>query len=40
MGYLPPGVTHREFWWTLAFLLACLPLGVVPILLGVVPNLG
>lgn len=40
MGYLPPGVTDRQFWRTLAILLGCLPLGVVPILLGVVPNLG
>lgn len=40
MDYLPPGVTDRQFWRTLAFLLACLVAGTVPILLGVVPNLG
>jgi hypothetical protein len=39
MGYLPPGGTDRQFRQTLAILLGCL-LGVVPILLGVVPDLG
>lgn len=40
MGYLPPGVTDRQFWRTLAILFVCLVAGTVPILLGTVPDLG
>jgi len=40
MGYLPPGVTDRQFRQTLAILFGCLVAGTVPILLGVVPDLG
>lgn len=40
MSYLPPGVTHREFWRTLAIMFGLGFVGIVAILLGVVPDLG
>lgn len=37
-NYGPADMTPREFWRTLALLLGMMPLGVLPIMMGIVPQ--
>jgi hypothetical protein len=40
MSYVPPDMTRREFWRTLALLGAAMLLGTLPIILGIAPDIG
>jgi hypothetical protein len=40
MSYVPPDMTRREFWRTLALLGAAMLLGTLPIILGITPDIG